>query len=144
MIYVVWGLFSDICWVQQVCCTRINLICASTPSIYTNLYFLIMYVRHFFFNRYRVCQIHCMSFIFGFLVIHVHDACYFGRCQPNVETYNSLISAHGRAGQWRWAKNIMEDMLRASVCIYSSLLRYLCVLMWVLSFILFQFVLTFR
>ncbi|KAK6791217.1 hypothetical protein RDI58_010298 [Solanum bulbocastanum] len=50
------------------------------------------------------------------------------RCRPNVETYNALISAHGRAGQWRWAKNIMEDMLRASVCIYSSLLRYLCVL----------------
>lgn len=52
------------------------------------------------------------------------------RCQPNVETYNALISAHGRASQWRWAKNIMEDMLRASVCIYSSLLQYLCILIF--------------
>ncbi|GKA64773.1 pentatricopeptide repeat-containing protein [Tanacetum coccineum] len=39
------------------------------------------------------------------------------RCKPDAETYNALISAHGRAGQWRWATNIMEDMLRAAVCI---------------------------
>ncbi|GMP61748.1 hypothetical protein CsSME_00024089 [Camellia sinensis var. sinensis] len=38
------------------------------------------------------------------------------RCKPDAETYNALINAHGRAGQWRWAMNIMEDMLRASVC----------------------------
>uniref|UniRef100_A0A803R141 Pentatricopeptide repeat-containing protein n=1 Tax=Cannabis sativa TaxID=3483 RepID=A0A803R141_CANSA len=39
------------------------------------------------------------------------------RCKPDAETYNALINAHGRLGQWRWAKNIMEDMLRAAVCI---------------------------
>jgi len=38
------------------------------------------------------------------------------RCKPDVETYNALINAHGRAGQWRWALNIMDDMLRAAVC----------------------------
>ncbi|KAH9614349.1 hypothetical protein KSS87_021935, partial [Heliosperma pusillum] len=37
------------------------------------------------------------------------------KCKPNAETFNALINAHGRAGQWRWAMNIMEDMLRASV-----------------------------
>ncbi|KAG6418978.1 hypothetical protein SASPL_121186 [Salvia splendens] len=37
------------------------------------------------------------------------------RCKPDVETYNSLIHAHGRAGQWRWGMNIMEDMLRAAI-----------------------------
>ncbi|GER25863.1 pentatricopeptide repeat-containing family protein [Striga asiatica] len=37
------------------------------------------------------------------------------RCKPDVETYNALIHAHGRAGQWRWGVNIMEDMLRAAV-----------------------------
>ena len=41
----------------------------------------------------------------------------FCRCKPDAETYNALINAHGRAGQWRWAMNIMEDMLRAAVCI---------------------------
>lgn len=45
------------------------------------------------------------------------------RCKPDVETYNALINAHGRAGQWRWAMNIMEDMLRAAVCIYILPLR---------------------
>lgn len=39
------------------------------------------------------------------------------RCKPDAETYNALINAHGRAGQWRWAMNIMDDMLRAAVCI---------------------------
>lgn len=39
------------------------------------------------------------------------------RCKPDVETYNALINAHGRAGQWRWALNIMEDMLQAAVCV---------------------------
>jgi len=45
------------------------------------------------------------------------------RCKPDVETYNALINAHGRAGQWRWAMNIMDDMLRAAVCTlyFSSL-----------------------
>lgn len=38
------------------------------------------------------------------------------RCKPDAETYNALINAHGRARQWRWAKNILEDMLRAAVC----------------------------
>ena len=38
------------------------------------------------------------------------------RCKPDAETYNALISAHARAGQWRWAMNIMDDMLRAAVC----------------------------
>lgn len=42
------------------------------------------------------------------------------RCKPDAETYNALINAHGRAGQSRWAMNIMEDMLRASVCTYPS------------------------
>ncbi|KAI3471686.1 hypothetical protein Pfo_028336 [Paulownia fortunei] len=37
------------------------------------------------------------------------------RCKPDVETYNALIYAHGRAGQWRWGLNIMEDMLRAAI-----------------------------
>ncbi|KAK6149140.1 hypothetical protein DH2020_016665 [Rehmannia glutinosa] len=37
------------------------------------------------------------------------------RCKPDVETYNALINAHGRAGQWRWGVNIMEDMLRAAI-----------------------------
>lgn len=37
------------------------------------------------------------------------------RCKPDTETYNALISAHGRAGQWRWAMNIFDDMLRAAV-----------------------------
>ncbi|KAL9411763.1 hypothetical protein AB3S75_045378 [Citrus x aurantiifolia] len=37
------------------------------------------------------------------------------RCKPDAETYNALISAHGRAGQWRWAMNIFDDMLRAAV-----------------------------
>jgi len=41
---------------------------------------------------------------------------WFCRCKPDVETYNALINAHGRAGQWRWALNIMDDMLRAAVC----------------------------
>ncbi|XP_073153720.1 pentatricopeptide repeat-containing protein At2g41720 isoform X1 [Henckelia pumila] len=40
------------------------------------------------------------------------------RCNPDVETYNALINAHGRAGQWRWGVNIMEDMLRAAVSFY--------------------------
>ncbi|WVZ62444.1 hypothetical protein U9M48_012196 [Paspalum notatum var. saurae] len=34
------------------------------------------------------------------------------RCKPDADTYNSLIHAHARAGQWRWAINIMEDMQR--------------------------------
>ncbi|KAF8398350.1 hypothetical protein HHK36_017277 [Tetracentron sinense] len=38
------------------------------------------------------------------------------RCKPDAETYNALINVHGRAGQWRWALNIMDDMLRAAVC----------------------------
>ncbi|URE15279.1 PPR repeat [Musa troglodytarum] len=37
------------------------------------------------------------------------------RCKPDTETYNALINAHGRVGQWRWAMNIMEDMLQAAV-----------------------------
>ncbi|KAM7505449.1 hypothetical protein LguiB_004353 [Lonicera macranthoides] len=37
------------------------------------------------------------------------------KCKPDAETYNALINLHGRAGQWRWAMNIMEDMLRAAV-----------------------------
>ncbi|KAG8100312.1 hypothetical protein GUJ93_ZPchr0013g36133 [Zizania palustris] len=39
------------------------------------------------------------------------------RCKPDADIYNSLIHAHARAGQWRWAINIMEDMLRAAVSI---------------------------
>ncbi|MED6169554.1 hypothetical protein PIB30_022338 [Stylosanthes scabra] len=47
------------------------------------------------------------------------------RCKPDAETYNSLINAHGRARQWRWAMNIMDDMLRAAVCTlyFSSLVN---------------------
>jgi pentatricopeptide repeat protein len=45
-----------------------------------------------------------------------------------VETYNALINVHGRAGQWRWALQIFDDMLRASV---SSLLsKVLCSVLW--------------
>ncbi|MBA0754702.1 hypothetical protein Gogos_019852, partial [Gossypium gossypioides] len=36
------------------------------------------------------------------------------RCKPDVDTYNALIHAHGQVGQWRWAMNIMEDMLSAA------------------------------
>lgn len=39
------------------------------------------------------------------------------RCKPDAETYNALINAHGRAGQWRWSLNIFDDMLRSAVCI---------------------------
>jgi pentatricopeptide repeat protein len=37
------------------------------------------------------------------------------RCKPDVETYNALMNVHGRAGQWTWATQIFEDMLRAAV-----------------------------
>ncbi|TYH79798.1 hypothetical protein ES332_D03G087400v1 [Gossypium tomentosum] len=37
------------------------------------------------------------------------------RCKPDVDTYNALIHAHGQVGQWRWALNIMEDMLSAAI-----------------------------
>ncbi|KAK1382999.1 hypothetical protein POM88_020734 [Heracleum sosnowskyi] len=37
------------------------------------------------------------------------------RCKPDAETYSALISVHARAGQWCWAMNIMEDMLRAAL-----------------------------
>ncbi|KAI8534299.1 hypothetical protein RHMOL_Rhmol10G0079500 [Rhododendron molle] len=51
---------------------------------------------------------------------------YFsGRCKPDAETFNALINVHGRAGQWRWAMNIKDDMLRAAVCI-CTLLPYRC------------------
>ncbi|KAG5539016.1 hypothetical protein RHGRI_019540 [Rhododendron griersonianum] len=47
---------------------------------------------------------------------------YFtGRCKPDAETFNALINVHGRAGQWRWAMNIKDDMLRAAVCICTLL-----------------------
>ncbi|KAF7147532.1 hypothetical protein RHSIM_Rhsim03G0026900 [Rhododendron simsii] len=36
------------------------------------------------------------------------------RCKPDAETFNALINVHGRAGQWRWAMNIKDDMLRAA------------------------------
>ncbi|KAF7147465.1 hypothetical protein RHSIM_Rhsim03G0025700 [Rhododendron simsii] len=39
------------------------------------------------------------------------------RRKPDAETFNALVNVHGRAGQWRWAMNIMDDMLRAAVCI---------------------------
>ncbi|KAI8562293.1 hypothetical protein RHMOL_Rhmol03G0023200 [Rhododendron molle] len=47
------------------------------------------------------------------------------RCKPDAETFNALINVHGRAGQWRWAMNIKDDMLRAAVCI-CTLLPYRC------------------
>ncbi|KAF7148544.1 hypothetical protein RHSIM_Rhsim03G0026800 [Rhododendron simsii] len=41
---------------------------------------------------------------------------YFsGRCKPDAETFNAFINVHGWAGQWRWAMNIMDDMLPAAV-----------------------------
>ncbi|KAG5555735.1 hypothetical protein RHGRI_006395 [Rhododendron griersonianum] len=43
------------------------------------------------------------------------------RCKPDAETFNALINVHGRAGQWRWAMNIKDDMLRAAVCICTLL-----------------------
>ncbi|KAJ7569991.1 hypothetical protein O6H91_01G102700 [Diphasiastrum complanatum] len=36
------------------------------------------------------------------------------RCKPDVDTYNALINVHGRAGQWRWAMQIFDEMLRAA------------------------------
>ncbi|KAF3794191.1 Pentatricopeptide repeat-containing protein [Nymphaea thermarum] len=36
-------------------------------------------------------------------------------CKPDAESYNALINAHGRKGQWRWAMNIMDDMFRAAI-----------------------------
>ncbi|KAH7557229.1 hypothetical protein JRO89_XS11G0079600 [Xanthoceras sorbifolium] len=36
-------------------------------------------------------------------------------CKPDAETYNALINAHGRSGQWRWAMNIFDDMLHAAI-----------------------------
>lgn len=57
------------------------------------------------------------------IILHLS---YFSRCKPDAETYNALINAHGKAGQWRWAMNIMEDMLRAAVCtLYFSSLNNL-------------------
>jgi pentatricopeptide repeat protein len=52
------------------------------------------------------------------------SSCLFscGRCKPDVETFNALMNAHGRAGQWRWALNIFDDMIRAAV---SSATLYL-------------------
>ncbi|KAF9679630.1 hypothetical protein SADUNF_Sadunf06G0034700 [Salix dunnii] len=38
-----------------------------------------------------------------------------GQCKPDAETCNALINAHGRSGQWRWAMNIMEDMLQQAI-----------------------------
>lgn len=32
-----------------------------------------------------------------------------------METYNALINVHARAGNWRWAMSIFDDMLRAAV-----------------------------
>lgn len=43
-------------------------------------------------------------------------------CKPDAETYDALINAHGRAGQWRWAMNLMDDMLRAAVCNFALFL----------------------
>lgn len=62
-------------------------------------------------------------FIHTYIYIHLvcSITCNFARCKPDVETYNALINVHGRAGQWRWAMNIMEDMLRAAVCILFSI-----------------------
>lgn len=52
-----------------------------------------------------------------FKIFLSHGLSFAARCKPDVETYNALINVHGRTGQWRWAMNIMEDMLRAAVCI---------------------------
>jgi pentatricopeptide repeat protein len=49
-------------------------------------------------------------FVFSLMVCKLSP-----RCKPDAETYNALIHAHARMGQWRWALNIMDDMLRASV-----------------------------
>ncbi|KAL7197454.1 hypothetical protein ACSBR2_020070 [Camellia fascicularis] len=49
------------------------------------------------------------------LVVGLFEVFAMLRCKPDAETYNALINAHGRAGQWRWAVNIIQDMLRASV-----------------------------
>lgn len=57
---------------------------------------------------------------FSYLIVVSNCVCVcvavICRCKPDAETYNALINAHGRAGQWRWAINIMDDMLRAAVC----------------------------
>lgn len=68
-------------------------------------------------------HIHCF-YVFSLYIytcIVCSITCNFARCKPDVETYNALINVHGRAGQWRWAMNIMEDMLRAAVCILFSI-----------------------
>lgn len=58
------------------------------------------------------------SSLLSFHFMSFYQFIIFARCKPDVEIYNALISAHGQAGQWRWAMNIMEDMLQAAVCIY--------------------------
>lgn len=46
------------------------------------------------------------------------------RCKPDVETYNALMNAHGRAGKWQWASDIFDDMLKDGVetCLLMPLL----------------------
>lgn len=52
-------------------------------------------------------------------LIYRERLCYGCSCKPDAETYDALINAHGRAGQWRWAMNLMDDMLRAAVCNFA-------------------------
>ena len=63
--------------------------------------------------RYDCWILFLLSFAFRILFLLSH---FIFRRKPDAETYNALINAHGRAGQWRWTTNIMEDMLRAVVC----------------------------
>ena len=65
------------------------------------------------------------------------------RCKPDAETYNALINAHGRARQWRWAMNIMDDMLRAAVgiCFLPYLIGLtVCDLIWLMSISSFEII----
>ncbi|KAI8545780.1 hypothetical protein RHMOL_Rhmol07G0064800 [Rhododendron molle] len=50
----------------------------------------------------------------GLSIGRISRDCSIGGCKPDAETFNALINVHGRAGQWRWAMNIKDDMLRAA------------------------------
>lgn len=72
------------------------------------------FVFHYCDKKYII--FHYLSFPSLFFFGQNTDI-YNLRCKPDADIYNSLIHAHSRAGQWRWAINIMEDMLRAAVSI---------------------------
>lgn len=66
--------------------------------------FVVVLLRHFYYDYEDILSL-------------TTEISFLPRCKPDAETFNALIHTHARAGQWRWATNIMEDMLRAAVCI---------------------------